>query len=184
MKKFFKTVLLIFAISIVFVGCNTRTENASLVNRWMSQNVAALGLIFEDPENPPSFFIQLDVVDVLSHLMTNVMNRFIFDFRDGETMILTTIDGFSSYETTYTIDDIFLTIARGNQILGGIYHISGNTLNWSVSLQFLLDFFKEFDLETDFFRELDLGDLLGDLGFEEENIRLKDATIRMELRKL
>jgi len=180
MKIFFKAVLLIFATSIVFVGCNTRTENASLVNRWMSQNVTVLGLIFEDPENPPPFFVQLDVVEILSSAMTNVMSRFIFDFRDDETMILTTTDGFSSYETTYTTDDIFLIIARGNQILGGVYHISGNILNWSFSLQFLLDLFKEFDLETDFFRDFELRDFEHD----EVNLRLKDATIRMELRKL
>ncbi|MCL2414099.1 MAG: hypothetical protein FWC94_02455 [Bacteroidales bacterium] len=181
MTFFLRIILLATATTLIMIACNTtREENTSLVNRWMCENVVVLDMVFKDTLNPPPLLAQMTLAQVLSEAMTNAMSGFIFDIRNDGKMILTTAGGFIFHETTYTVENSILGISYNDQTVRGFYQIRRDMLGWDVYLQYLLDLFKEFDLETDFFKELNLGDF----EFDGEKLGLENAVVSVEFRKL
>jgi len=136
MKKKLNISLLIFAITLVTIGCR-KEQDASLVNTWRIERLEIREIKFAADVN---MLAQVAANVVITTTLDSMVNPRIagstFEFLDNGKVLITSADGnfYFSDSETYTISGKTLTItAEGAPNVVGTYAISKDRMTWDVN---------------------------------------------------
>jgi len=139
MKKILNISLLIFAITLVAVGCRKEEKDASLVNIWVVENIELKEITFANQINVVQQAMYKAMLEaILKEEITPYFTGWAFDFREDNRVFLTDSDGNSYGFDNYAVNGKNLSVA-GN-LITGTYVISKNRMHWDFDpINFLFD---------------------------------------------
>ena len=136
MRKILNTSLLIFAITLVAVGCR-KEQDASLVNTWKVERLEIREIKFASGVNVAAqAAAKIYITMTLDSTINPLIAGSTFEFLENGKVLITSANGrfYFSDSETYTTSGKTLTItAEGRPEITGTYAISKERMTWDIN---------------------------------------------------